>query len=221
MGKVLIIKGADFSQVAVAHEIVEPTVFYPVNNNIGSAGMAAYQNGDYYFRCQHGLSDQNAAAVGSNSGLYLKENGSTSHPSVVVGDFVKIKGAYYKFDASESYFGRLISPYYGVKPINVEFEANAYKFVDASTAPTEVSTANCHKGQVALEAGKNYVIFGYGSTASPATYTVAIVKKSNNSYVNLGDGPDINFIEYTAESGDVLYFSSLNNVTGFIAKKTE
>lgn len=221
MGKVLIIKGADFSEVAVAHEVVEPTVFYPVNNNIGIAGSSSYQDGDYWFRCQHGLSEQSATLVGNNQGLYTKQGGTAGRPSnLTAGDFVKIKGAYYTIKATDSYFGRLISPYYGVKSVDVTFTSGlAYKFIDSSTAPSDVSNSAVQRCQVNLSAGGKYVIFGFGSSSN--LYTVAIIKKANNTYVNLGDGAEINFIEYTAESGDVLYFSTNKSFGGFVAEVVE
>lgn len=220
MGKVLIIKGADFSNVAVAHEVIEPTVFYPVNDNIGTAGLSSYQNGDYYFRCQHGLSNQNSGLTGANQGIFLKNNNEAVRPSnLTAGDFVKIKGAYYTIADVASYFGRIISPYYGVKSVGLNFtDGSAYKFVDSSTAPTNLENSSVRKCQTNLIAGKKYVIFGFGSSSN--LYTVAIIKKSNNTYVNLGDGPEVNFIEYTAESGDILYFSTNKGVSAFIAEIT-
>lgn len=217
MGKVLIIKGADFSEVAVAHEIVAPTVYYPVNDHIGSAGKDSYQEGDYYFRCQHGLSDQDSRVAGGGAGLFIKQNGESLRPSnLMAGDFVKIGGAYYTIEESAN-LGNQIAPYFGVKAVNLIFtNGTSYKYVDSSTIPNDYTSTLLKSCQISLVAGKTYVIFGFGSGNN--YYTVAIVKKSNNSYVNLGDGQDINFIEYTAELGDVLYFSTNKIFISFIAE---
>ena len=182
MGKNLIIKGADFSANAVAHEAVEPTVYYPVNDHIGPANYSSYQDGDYFFRCQHGLSNQSANLNSDNTGLWFKTNNTGIRPAELsAGQFIKIKGAYYKIEAIDYYFGQLISPYYGVKLIDVTFTSGiGYKFVDASTAPSDPLLSAINRCQVNLKAGCKYVIFGFGS--SNGTYTVAIIKKANKLY---------------------------------------
>lgn len=200
MGKVLIIKGADFSEVAVAHEIVEPTEYINVGDNYGTNGYSSYSEGAFYFRCQNGIDHQSSAIDSSaKCGLFEREDNTGVRPTLEGGEIVKIGNLYYTI-GSEGY---KITPYYGISSVPIELQSGAYKFVDSSTAPTVVTNTALKSSSVNLTGGKSYVLYGSGGSS----FTLAIVKKANNTYVNLGDGLAFNYVEYTAEAGDVLYFS--------------
>lgn len=194
MGKILIIKGVDFSANAVAFEPIEPSVYTDVAG-VG-ATYTGYSEGQVFYRC-------NAAIERTGTGLFVKTASNRERTSLAVGSKLKIGDLYYSVAGKNNIF---IEPYYGVSKLDVVYTSGTgYKFVDVSTTPNTVSGS--YKSCILnLQAGKKYIIYGTGTTSST---TVAIVKHSDNSYERLENTKaGLYFLEYTAAEGDVLYYTN-------------
>jgi hypothetical protein len=98
-------------------------------------------------------------------------------------------------------------PGFGLTELNISFTQKvAYKYVDENTAPEQLTANDTLSAVVNLEAGKKYIIYGVGTTSSS---NVAIIQHSNNTYyVPQPVQRGIKYIEYTAQDGDVLYFTT-------------
>lgn len=206
MGKNLIIKGADFSANAVAHETLEPTV-YTLVAGIGSNDYTSYNEGDVYYRC-------NGALSANACGLWKRVANDKERPNLAINSVVKINNLYYKVATEGNIY---ISPDYGLNKLTLSFVAGVgYLYVDEDTAPTQVS-GDIRSITTNLTASKKYVIYGVGGT----TFNVAIVKHSNGKYEELTPKQaGVKLIEYTALEGDTLYFShaTTSGNTQFIAE---
>lgn len=205
MGKILIIKGADFSANAVAHEILEPTDYI----NIAGYGATetSYSVGDVFYYCNGNLTL-------TNCGLYIKTDSGKEKATFDIDTIVKINGLYFTVATAANIY---ILPYYGLSSLNLTFDQRkAYKFVDENTEPTEVS-GDYFSCVLNLEANKKYVICSVGSTK----INVAIIKHSDGKFESLMPSQTgVKFIEYTAIDGDKLYFSryTTSGAKYFVAK---
>lgn len=201
MGKNLIIKGADFSANAVAHEAVEPSVFIQTAG-YGSGGVANYNDGDIYYRC----SDSTLSLASSPQiGFFRKENDSAVALTGIEGQYAKLGNAFYQVASTDV---RTITPYYGVEEVSFEpTEQKGYIYVDENTAPAEkTDSAALQSAIIPLTQGKHYQFYGNGSSSC----NVLIVKKANDTYVAVtpNKGSTIHLVDYTPSSaGEQAYFT--------------
>lgn len=210
MGKNLIIKGADFSENAVAHEAVEPTVFIQTAG-YGPTGLTGYSDGDIYYRCSSAAS---ALADNGLEGFFKKENGAASRMTDIGGQYAKLGNAYYQVTSTNV---KAIIPYYGVKEVPFEFTIRkGYIYVDENTAPTEKTDSNAIcSAIIPLTQGKHYQFYGNGSPSC----NVLIVKKADGTYVAVtpNKGGARFLVDYTPSSaGEQAYFTfSIQSLTEY------
>lgn len=207
MGKILIIKGADFSAVAVGKEIVEPTEFITIVG-FGPGGYTSYEEGDVYYRCQAGKDNEQANLDIGNQGFYKRIESTSSKIEYDDGTIVKMDNLYYTVENS-----KIINPYYGLKKVAIEIEeGKGYSFIDTSSEPSIVTDSRAKSAIVSLIKGKTYKIYTYGS--STRLITNAIVNQGGE-WVNLGGNNAINYITYTPqEDNEVLYISNMTASLG-------
>ena len=207
MGKSLIIKGADFSAVAVAKELTKPTIYTTVVG-FGPSGKASYSEGDVYYRCNNGTNNQSTLDA-SQVGLYKVVNGEAS--KIVDSDIIlSMDGVFYKTLKVSTVLYNMLIPYYGLIKVG-DWVASGYKYVSKNAAPNEVSTVGYKHTMLTLKKNVTYKV--YVEVPGNMSISPAIIKKKDGTYLELGSSKSCTYISYTAEDGDVLIASS-NTASG-------
>ena len=171
MAKALIIKGADFSAVAVDHIVTEP------------------QEGEYIDVAYIGYSFQGEARVPGAIYLFIQNTNkkwSTINESNQAVDYampdtsiVKYMGNYYKTS------GIYLAPYYGVKSVGVQWADKGYKLTEGELSlTTEASFKHC---DINAKEGETYYILIFDAAA-----ITAVVKDVDGTYTQIADNSGTN-----------------------------
>ncbi len=168
MAKALIIKGADFSDVAVDHIITEPQEYtelaYIGQTWIGESKV------------------EGAVALLTQSGLYgfyTVSNNSTVAYTFPDNSIVKYQGNYYTTKSS-----KYLLPYYGVKSTGTYWVSGGYILEDGEMA--EVKSSNFKRMSIDVHAGERYVFLLYGATS-----TTTIIKEVDGIYTSFADNSSV------------------------------
>jgi hypothetical protein len=164
MAKALIIKGADFSAVAVDHIITEPQEYTELAF-IGTTWNDASRV-------------EGAIALFVQSGSYEFDkivNGSAVTYTFPDGSIVKYQGNYYTTKSS-----KYLLPYYGVKSVETSWVSGGYKLADGEM--TEVSGSDFKRMSIDVHAGERYVFLLYGAAS-----TTTIIKEVDGVYTSFAD----------------------------------
>ena len=164
MAKALIIKGADFSAVAVDHIITEPQEYTELAF-IGTVWNDASRV-------------EGAIALFVQSGSYEFNkivNGSAVAYTFPDGSIVKYQGYYYTTNSS-----KYLIPYYGVKSVEVAWETGGYKLVNG--AISSVSDSDFKRTIINAHAGERYVFLMYGASS-----ITSIIKEVDGVYTSFAD----------------------------------
>lgn len=164
MAKALIIKGADFSDVAVDHIVTEPQEYTDL------AYIGQTWSGDSRV--------EGAICLYIQSGTYEFNkiiNGSAVEYTFPDGSIVKYQGNYYTTKSS-----KYLLPYYGVKSVKTSWVSGGYKLADGEM--TEVSSSNFKRTSIEVHAGERYVFLMYGAAS-----TTTIIKEVDGVYTSFAD----------------------------------
>lgn len=168
MAKALIIKGADFSDVAVDHIITEPQEYTEL------AYIGQTWSGESKVEGAVALLIQS-----SSYGFYTVSNGSTVAYTFPDNSIVKYQGNYYTTKSS-----KYLLPYYGVKSVGTSWVSGGYKLEDGEMA--EVSSSNLKRMSIDVHAGERYVFLLYGAAS-----TTTIIKEVDGVYTSFADNTSV------------------------------
>lgn len=164
MAKALIIKGADFSDVAVDHIITEPQEYTEL------AYIGQTWSGDS--RVEGAI----ALLIQSSSYKFVTiTSGSSADYTFPDNSIVKYQGNYFT-TKSNCY----LIPYYGVKSVETSWVSGGYKLADGEM--TEVSSSNFKRMSIEVHAGERYVFLLYGAAS-----TTTIIKEVDGVYTSFAD----------------------------------
>lgn len=192
MGKRLIIKGADFSLVAVNKEDTKPVDFINLAG-FGSKNKDHYNIGDTYYTISDGEGLNNASF-----------NKKTSESEVEIlnfedGKIIKIDDVFFSVINAEG--KPCLKPKYGLEEIKY---TEGVGHTNTNGAVTEVNNDAVKGGVIPIVANTPYYIFGYGGSS----FILAFVKKQNGEVKNLSlIGSTETFIKYVPTEDETLYFS--------------
>lgn len=169
MAKALIIKGADFSDVAVDHIVTEPQEYTELaiitssvwsgESRVEGAICLYIQSSSYAFN--------------------IITNGSAVEYTFPDGSIVKYQGNYYTTKSS-----KYLLPYYGVKSVETSWVSGGYKLVDGEL--TTVSGSDFKRMSIDVHAGERYVFLLYGAAS-----TTTIIKEVDGVYTSFADTSSI------------------------------
>ncbi len=191
MGKSLIIKGADFSAVAVDVVTVEPTEYEVL---LGAGSASSFSTEGYY------LSNNNYGM------LYHREaDGSAVKAELPAGTLLKYQGCYFIFNGNDVY--PKISPHsYNLIKVNDFNISGAYKVNEGTVSlDSGVSGTSCMKIQ--LVAGETLVY----NTCGGNTYPGLIIEQGNGTATEV----DTRKTKY-----DIMLYTAAANVTAYISCST-
>ena len=204
MGKSLIIKGADFSAVAVDVVVTEPTE-YEVLLGAGAAG----DFGEGYYISQN-----------KNGRIYKKNGDGSYEPAELpAGTLLKYQGCYFVFNGNETW--PRISPHsYNLTKVNNFATRGAYK-VESGAAVLDASVTSASCMAVQLAAGETLVY----NTCGGNTYPGLIVESGGTATAVDTRNTKYDIMLYTATANVTAYISCSTttyvNNGAFVCKKFE
>lgn len=165
MAKALIIKGADFSAVAVDHIVTEPKEYIELAYIGSSWSDESRVEGAIALLIQYS----------NNKGFVTISSGAVSDYTFEDNSIVKYKGMYYK-----TLSNKYLVPYYGLTSVNVEWSTKGYKL--SSGTMSEVNDADFRRCQIEAKAGEVYyfILFGAGGITE-------VIKEANGEYTSVFD----------------------------------
>lgn len=193
MGKSLIIKGADFSLVAVGREIVEPTE-YCILAGYGAKGD--FNVGEYYI----------ASATNQYGKLYYKQDENTAvdvSGTIEDGTVFKFLDTYYLqyFSSSPKHY----EGYYNLESV-ADFTDGAY-VVSEGQVELRVIDGASHM-QITLKNGDTLVYNTRGGNTYPG---LIIEDQGGNVTVKDDRSTGFQIMVYTAEGNETAYINSLTS----------
>ena len=190
MGKSLIIKGADFSAVAVDVVTVEPTEYEVL---LGAGSASSFSTEGYY------ISNNRYGK------LYHREaDGSAVEAELPAGTLLKYQGCYFVFNGNDVH--PRISPHtYNLAKVNNFNTSGAYK-VESGAAVLDASVTSASCMAVQLAAGETLVY----NTCGGNTYPGLIVESGGTA-----TAVDTRNTKY-----DIMLYTATANVTAYISCST-
>lgn len=189
MAKALIIKGADFSAVAVDHIVTEPQEYnelaYVGNNWTGESRVeGAY---GLYWTSQYQEID-------------VITNGQAVNANLENGTIVKYRGVYFTTQSN-----KYLIPYYGIKSVETIWSSGGYKVTEGDL--TSVSDSDFRRCSFEAHAGETYHFLLYGAVGLNE-----VIKGVGDVYTSLADigGGWGQYIKLTIEEDCTLYVSHYN-----------
>lgn len=204
MGKSLIIKGADFSLVAVGREIVEPTEYFIL---AGYGAKGDFNVGEYYI----------ASAANQYGKLYYKQDENTAvdvSSTIEDGTVFKFLDTYYLLYYSSS--PRHYEGYYNLESVAEFTDGSAYV---VSEGKVELSAINgASHMQITLKEGDTLVYNTRGGNTYPG---LIIEDQEGNVTVEDDRSTGYQIMVYTAGGNETAYINSLTsyvNNRAFVCK---